>query len=109
MNSRRSRAERELHPLLSRLAGEEAPGGWIIAVIKADLHDAQGAATVDYIEASGHVIWHEPPLRLREALHQAIAGFRGRVPDADDEAQWSRAAITLSRQALISADFWGRR
>lgn len=93
-------AQRELHAELLELIRPEAPGGWIIVLIKAELAGPEGEVSVDHVDSTGHVLWHENGVELRRAVYRALWRYRGSAG-----AEWSRASLVLSEEKLLSADF----
>jgi len=105
MKTIQSRAEQDFYQEVVRLAAEDAPNDWTIAVVKVDLCDDGCEVELDYIDSTGHVIWFDSALDLRHKLRQACKVFQ-RASAAVGAAHWTRASLTLSASGVISADFW---
>lgn len=99
METERSEADRNLHAELIGLLGPEAPSGWIIALIRAGA-DHPDHLVLEHVDSTGHVLWHDSSLELREALHRALRRHR-----QARGAGWSHASLVLSEAKLLSTEF----
>lgn len=100
MEKEHDKARQALHAELLVIIGPEAPGGWIIALVKVDLDGAAGEVRLDHVDSTGHVLWHDNKTELLGALHAALRRHR-----EDGGAAWTRASLVLSPAELLSADF----
>lgn len=100
MNKNQDQARQELHAALLEIIRADAPRGWIIALVKADLAGAEDEARLDHVDSTGHVLWHDHDTEVLRALYRALLRHR-------DEAggTWTRASLVLSEAELLSADF----
>ena len=109
MKKIKSQAEQELHQDVIRLATAEAPSDWTIAVVKFEVLvtvPRQCRVELEYVDSTGHVIWFEAPHPQLQDLGLAALRFHALKPHQGGEEAWTRASLTVSPLAVISADFW---